>query len=392
MKKIALINQRYGKEVNGGSEYYTMQMAQRLRTYYEVEVLTSKALTYDKWADYYTQDVERIDGITVRRFGVKRKRNRYIQRLLKEMIVHFGMNTKRVTAAWNRMLGPYVPELIAYVDAHIDEYDAFIFITYMYYPVVFGMEKAADKAIFVPTAHDEYLIYFKIYEKIFRIPKKIVYLTEEEKEFVQGQFHNEHVESRVVGMGIELPEPVMGERFRQKYGMDGEYVIYAGRVDEDKGCGEMFAFFQRYCRERGGAGLRLTVIGKAYMDIPESDNIRYLGYVSEQDKYDGIKGAKMLWLPSRFESLSIAALEAMALGVPVVVSGECAVLKGHCERSGAGEWYIGYEQFVGVLEKVLESGAEYGEKGMRYVAEKYRWGQVMEEWKRIIESVFADHS
>lgn len=47
-KRIAFINQRYGREVNGGSESYTMQMAQHLKAEYEVEVLTSKALTYDK--------------------------------------------------------------------------------------------------------------------------------------------------------------------------------------------------------------------------------------------------------------------------------------------------------------------------------------------------------
>ena len=52
-KRIAFINQRYGREVNGGSESYTMQMAQHLKAEYEVEVLTSKALTYDKWEDYY---------------------------------------------------------------------------------------------------------------------------------------------------------------------------------------------------------------------------------------------------------------------------------------------------------------------------------------------------
>ena len=58
MKKIALVNQRYGLEVNGGSEYYTRLIAEKLSKYYEVEVLTSKALSYEKWADYYTKDVE----------------------------------------------------------------------------------------------------------------------------------------------------------------------------------------------------------------------------------------------------------------------------------------------------------------------------------------------
>jgi len=48
MKKIAIINQRYGLEVNGGSELYSREIAERLKAKYEVEVLTSCAVEYVK--------------------------------------------------------------------------------------------------------------------------------------------------------------------------------------------------------------------------------------------------------------------------------------------------------------------------------------------------------
>lgn len=406
-KKIAFVNQRYGREVNGGSEAYTMQIAQHLKSDYEVEVLTSKALTYDKWEDYYEMNAEDIDGIKVRRFGIRWKRNRYVQRFLKILITKSGCNSLHMTALWNKVLGPYVPSLIDYIEKHRNEYDVFVFVTYMYYPTVFGMEKVKDKAVFVPTAHDEYNIYFKIYEKMFHMPKKIIYLTEEEKEFVEGRFHNEKVEHKVIGIGIDIPEQVDGERFRKKYGIEGEYIIYAGRIDEEKGCREMFGFFQRYAEEKSRTankngwieneerdsrkidqGMHLVVLGKKYMEIPARPDVHYLGFVSDEDKYDGIAGASILWLPSRFESLSISVLEAMALAKPVVVNGRCNVLRGHCERSGGGLWYEDYESFASAMEEMKGERYDiYCRKAKAYVEKYYRWDRVVEEWRELINGM-----
>lgn len=383
MKRIAFVNQRYGKEVNGGSEYYTMLMAQKLKEHYEVEVLTSKALTYEKWEDYYKEDVENIDGVKVRRFSVKRKRSRILQRLLKILIMRFGGNTPKITGIWNKVLGPYVPGLVSYIRENKDEYDAFIFVTYMYYPTVFGMRETAEKAIFVPTAHDEYCIYFKLYEEIFHLPRKIVFLTPEERNFVHGLFHNEKIDSEVIGVGIDLPANVDEESFRKKYEIEGEYILYAGRVDAEKGCDEMFTYFQRFGENR--KDLQLVVIGKAYMDIPKQDNIRYLGFVPEEDKYNAIKGAKILWLPSQFESLSIAVLESMALGVPVIVNGKCEVLRGHCERSGGGESYFDYEGFeAGIGRIVGEQYSFYSGKARRYIDDCYMWDSVIGKWMEVV--------
>ena len=68
-KRIAIINQRYGREVNGGSEYYTKKLAEHLNQYYQVEVLTTTALDYDQWKPYYEPGEEMLDGVLVRRFA-----------------------------------------------------------------------------------------------------------------------------------------------------------------------------------------------------------------------------------------------------------------------------------------------------------------------------------
>ena len=74
-KKIALVNQRYGLEVNGGSELHCRQLAEKLIDRYDVEVITTCAVDYTDWANYYPEGISEVNGITVRRFSVDKKRD-----------------------------------------------------------------------------------------------------------------------------------------------------------------------------------------------------------------------------------------------------------------------------------------------------------------------------
>lgn len=385
--KIAFINQRYGLEVNGGSEYYTRLMAEHMSKYYEVEVLTTQAKDYISWKNEYIDSVEEINGVTVRRFPVVHERK-------KLRFIFVGRLQRYVPCQWTERLwvkeqGPYVPELIRYIEKHAEEYDAFIFTTYLYYTSVEGIPMVRDKAILIPTAHDEPYIYFDYYKKIFHDIKGIVYLTPEEREFVRNLFHNEEIPDAVIGVGIDEPKDIKSEQFRAKYGIEGEYYIYAGRVDSSKGCGELFAYFEKYIAKNPNA--QLVVIGKACMDIPQIPRIKALGFVSEEEKCQAIAGAKALILPSHFESLSIAVLEAMKMGVPVIVNGACEVLKGHCIRSnGGGVWYTNYEEFADCMDEMeCASRDDMGERARIYVAENYEWDKVESDFGKFVETVLG---
>lgn len=393
--RIAFINQRYGMEVAGGSESYTRAMAEKLSEYLKdtgsVEVLTSKALSYTTWEDHYEKDVEEIGGVTVRRFSAKHKRSRVLQRGTGILMRHFHMHFKRLEELRLKARGPYVPGLVSYIKKHKDEYDAFVFVTYLYYPAYFGAREVYDKAWFIPTAHDEEPIYMNIYKELFTRVRGIVYLTGEEKEFTERLFGNQRVPNRVLGMGISVKEEADGERFRSKYGIDGDYLIFAGRIEKNKGCGELIDYFIRYQREvfgeegktekagKKGDGLTLVLMGKNSMELPKREDIRYVGFVSDGDKYDGMKGAKVICLPSRYESFSISLLEGMAYGNPALVNGNCEVLKGHMERSGGGFSYTGYEEFKEGLTKLLEPfvNEETGKRAAAYVREEYGWDRII---------------
>lgn len=388
-KKIALVNQRYGAEVNGGSEYYTRQLALHLRQYYEVEILTTTAFSYDTWENYYTQGTEKIDGITVRRFHVDKPRNVIGMKVYNRLQRYSPFGKQYFQNKWIDAQGPYSSGLIQYITEHSGEYDLFVFVTYLYYHTVRGIPVAAEKAVLIPTAHDEPYIRFSIFRELFAMPKAFVYLTPEEKQFVEKLFAVSDRPNCVAGSGVELPVKIDHHAYRSKYGIEGEYLIYVGRIDSSKGCDEMFRIFQSYKECHPSSSLKLVLMGRAMMELPEHPDIIYQGFVSEEDKFGGISGACALWLPSKYESLSIAVLEAMSLGIPVLVNGQCEVLKGHCERSGAGIAYL-QEQDAAAGIELLENGGSRERMGglaRSYVEENYQWQAVIGRIRGVLEQV-----
>lgn len=386
MKKIAFVCQRYGKEVDGGAEHYTKIMAQHLSSKYSVEILTTKAISYDSWKNYYQESLEIIDGIRVRRFTIKGYRKINLQKILGKIITLFHFNFECINKLWIKAQGPYVPTLVKFIQQNKDNYDLFVFITYLYYPTIYSLPTVKNKSVFVPTAHDEPYIYFKLFKKLFLMPRAFVYLTEEEKKFVHLRFRNEEIEHITCGIGIDQIKNIDADSFREKYKIAGDYYIYVGRVDKDKGCDEMFDYFINYQVKHPEA--QLVILGKKYMEIPKHSNIFYLGYVMEEDKYNGIKGAKALWLPSVHESLSISVLESLSLGVPIVVNEKCKVLKDHCEKSCAGYAYNNYEECYAALEHL--NNEEYDElckNGIEYIKKYYSWVNILDKWEYLIENV-----
>ena len=222
------------------------------------------------------------------------------------------------------------------------------------------------------------------------MPEAYVFLTDEEKELVQGLFHTENIPCRVMGTGVDIPCEPDEKAFRSKFGIEGEYLIYVGRIDEGKNCPMMFRYFEEYKKRDPQSGLKLVLMGKPVCDIPKHKDIISLGFVSEEDKFSGISGAKALILPSRFESLSISVLEAMSLYVPVIVNGECEVLKGHCIKSNGGLYYNSYFEFEGIVNYIFSHDAEYAamrENARKYIDDNYRWEVIMKNFRELIDSL-----
>jgi len=384
-KRIAFVNQRYGLEVNGGSELLCRQMAERLSSIYDVEVITTCAVDYVTWANIYPAGESVINGVRVRRFPVEREREpKSFGKISADVL---GGKDYSREIEWIDAQGPYSPECVRWIRSNHSEYSAVIFMTYLYYLTAVTLSEPMENAVLLPTAHDEPPFHLPIYKKVFENARAFIYLTEEEKKLCENKFGAKRVLSIVTGAGVEAPDKESLFDAKTRYGL-GEYVLYVGRIDESKGCGMLFRYFAEFKRRNGYDGLKLALCGKAVMDIPKRDDILSLGFVTDEEKFSLIKNCKALIMASEFESLSMAVLEAMAYGRPVLVNGRCRVLKSHCVNSNAGLYFENYFEFEGALRYILtnESACEtMGKNGAAYVEKNYRWDVIVGKLTDLIE-------
>lgn len=390
--KVCFVIQRYGLEVNGGAELHCRQLAEKMKPYCEqIDVLTTKAIDYMTWKDEYTQSVEMINGICVRRFSVKKERKCEVFDEINSRFMR-GMLKECEEQEWLEKQGPFVPELIDYLDKHQDDYDCVLFMAYLYYPTVMGIRVMHNKVIMLPLAHDEPFLKMKMYDPVFLKPDAFFFNTEEERKVVMKRFHNGDIRYEYGGTGVDLPEKVSAEDFRQKYGLD-DYILYVGRIDEGKNCPQLFEYYAEYRRRNPDSKLKLVLMGKPVIDIPDDENIISLGFVTDEDKFNGIKGARALVLPSRFESLSMVVLEAMSLMTPVIVNGECPVLRAHCTKSNGAFYYDNYYEFEAELNYLYthpEIVSKMKKNALTYVNANYTWDSIVPRLISLIEEIIKD--
>jgi glycosyltransferase involved in cell wall biosynthesis len=326
----------------------------------------------------------------VRRFKVNQKRSKNFSELHARLLFSKETTTILDEFEFQKLQGPYSVDLLNYINIKRNEYDIFVFITYLFFTSFFGLLIVPEKSILIPTAHNEPTIYFDIFKTIFRIPKGIIFLTEEEKEFVHNLFHNEYVPYKVIGIGIDFIEcDKTNVQKLFKLNFPFPYIVYAGRIEEAKNIPELIEFFLRYKKDNP-SNLKLVLIGERSIHLPNHRDIIYLGNLSEGDRLSVISTAKILIQPSKYESFSLVLLEAWSQKVPVLVNGNCSVLKGHVLRSNGGLYYRDYLEFVEVLDLLIydkELRDKLGENGYAYVKQNYSWEKIELQYVNFIQSL-----
>lgn len=412
MDKIAIVVQRYSKDVNGGAELHARLLAERLMEKYEVEVLTTCALDYITWDNYYPEGKELINGIKVIRFKsesknwkVHRRLARYLRGNLKYTDQKYKWNSfvpllyrkiryrkrkdhKAIFEKWIDKQGPTCPDMMTFLEREKERYKVVIFFTYLYYPTYRGLPLVSEKSIFIPTAHDEPSFHLDGFRDLFSTPRFIMYNSISEKELVESVYPTtKKINSDIAGVGFDIVpsednvKPLIKDR----------YFVYIGRIDNNKGCKELISYFLKF-RKASTEKIFLVMIGKNYMEHVITDpGILYTGFVSDKEKLAYLQHSQALIIPSRFESLSMVTLEAMTMGKPVLANGHCEVLKSHIDNSSAGYIYYNRNGFNSAMSSILNLGKEekarISRNGISYVSKNYKWETIVNKFIDAIDYV-----
>ena len=390
-RRIAFVVQRYGKEVLGGSELLCRLVAERLaRAAYDVTVYTTCAKDYITWKNEYPEGETLLNGVLIRRFPVKEIRDIVSFNEFSDRIFH-NPHSPDDEKKWMERQGPFSTGLVAALSKEQGNHDLFIFFTYLYYNTYWGLKAVpSEKAVLVPTAHDEPALHLEMMKEVFAKPRAFVFNTESEREMLGRYFPFEGKPGDVVGVGVDLPESPATARFFAEYQVHPPYILYAGRIEPGKGCGELVDNFIRHVRR--SPGLELLLVGNLLMKLPDHPAIRYLGFVTPENKTAAMAGALATVHPSHYESLCMAALESLAVRTPILVQEATAPLKSHCLEGKCGLFFSNPEEFGEALALLEADGRlrrALGRNGFDYVARKYAWPTILEKYEKIFGHVLG---
>lgn len=390
--KVAFVTPWYGEHAGGGMETVTRQTATRLyEAGLDIEVLTTCIRSFqDDWAtNYYHPGLDSFDGVPVRRFAVERRDKVAFDRVNAHL-----MQGRRVSARDEQVFLREMfrcPTLFDHMAQQAND-TLFFFTPYMFPTTYRGAQIHPLRSAIIPCLHDESYAYLQVFRDLMPRVRGLLFLAHAEEALAKRLFGSPPGQIRaVVGGGVDDDVQGDAQRFRRTFGIEGPFFLYVGRKDVGKNVPQLLRYWQRYARGRRN-GPRLVLVGKGSAALQPGADVVDLGFISRQDKMDAYAAATALIQPSLNESFSLVLMESWLMETPALVHGQCAVTREHVSRANGGLYYSNFAEFAATINYLLEEGViarKMGQNGRHYVLNHYRWTDILDHYKAIIDKMAA---
>lgn len=390
--KIGFVTPWFGMNIPGGAEAELRGLLLHIKDKVQVEILTTcvEKFTSDWNVNYYKEGTYIEGGLVVKRFEVRKRDIKAFDAVNYKLMNNMLPLTDIEEELYVREM-VNSPALYQYIRENQEEYDLFVFIPYMFGTTYYGMREVPEKAVLIPCLHNESYIHLRIFKEVFSKIAGMIFHAKPESDLAYDVYNLENVYTQILGEGVETELNGNAKRFREKYHIDDEFILYAGRKDSGKNVDTLIRYFGEY-RKRNDASVKLVMIGGGDIDIPSQirGDVIDLGFVDVQDKYDAYAAALFLCQPSHNESFSLVIMESWLSGRPVLVSDECEVTKNFAIESQGGLWFREYFDFEGCLNYYLENpqkAEQMGKNGREYVMSHFSWDVIVETYCTFFEHV-----
>lgn len=205
----------------------------------------------------------------------------------------------------------------------------------------------------------------------------------------------------------ENPDPVRSNLFCSKWGIkeDTEIVLFVGRLNWVKGFDTLIPAFAEVLKERPNAVLVIAgpdeagygaKIKSQISNLKINEKVIFTGLISGKEKEAALRESNIFVLSSFSESFSMATVEAMAAGLPVVITKGVAISE-EIKNADVGvviekDQKLLAEAIIGLLENKSEA-KKMGERGKEFVRNNFSAESVarrfIEEYNKIIHSHHA---
>lgn len=400
-KPIALIIPWFGESLKGGAEQQAWQIATRLVARgHSVEVLTTCCRSFfDNWTDnQLPANTTYQAGLTIRRFPVAARDHFIFDDLNRELLTRptasllpgvSPVDPERA-AIWTQQ-NINSPELETFLSQRKSDYQAFIFLPYLYGVILRGLPLVADRAWLQPCLHDEVYAYLPSVTKIFQMARGLLFISDGEMKLA-AQLYGPSIfaKGEVAGAGIEL-EQLISDHSADLPSIvaNRRFILCLGRRDVLKGVDRLVAAFRVFRLSHSSTDLHLVLAGpgeRCYSDAVHG--ILDLGLVNEAEKAALLQSCSALCQPSINESFSRVLFEAWTCGKPVIAHRDCLATATAVQVSTGG-WIASTEdEWAAQIAYVdaCDAGelATIGANGRNYASELANWDRVMARYESLL--------
>lgn len=243
--------------------------------------------------------------------------------------------------------------------------------------------------------------------RVLRQAGAVLFTSQMEEDMARNAFLPYRLRSRVVTYGTAPPPPptpAQHAAFRAAVPRLGDrgYLLFLGRLHEKKGCDLLIAAFAQAAEQhpeldlvvagpdRSGYLATLQALAKT---LGIASRVHFPGLLLGDAKWGALHGANAFVLPSHQENLGIAVVEAMACGLPVVISDKVAIWR---EVAAGGCGLVDSDTVEGTaraLTRLLalpdDKKRQMGEAGRRLFDVRFRADGAARELDAILRELVA---